>query len=180
MLGIYEYCGRQRCGKSTLMMCDLVSKVLGEFAPEDVYSNFRIKIDGVHCMCNAELISAVLGMKAEKVRHKVVMFDEVGQELKARSYTDKRQTEFVNFCWQMPKRDILLMYCSNPGNSADVIMRDATWQTVLPVYHEGLKREDDYIEASVIFNYDLRMMRGVRVYGVASVQELFDSFEPIE
>ena len=180
MLGIYEYCGIQRCGKSTLMVADLVNKLLGEYQPEDVFSNFRIFIEGINVMSNEALIERILRMKRDKERNKVIMFDEVGQELKARGYADKTQTEVVNFAWQMPKRGILLMYCSNIGNSADIILRDATWQTIMPRYFPGPERSQDYIEATVIFNYDCRMMRGVRIPGVARYQELFDSWEPIQ
>ena len=180
IVGIYEYCGIQRCGKSTLMMCDLVSKILEEYEPWEIYSNFWMNIDGVHCMNNQALMDEMLRMKHEKQRHKWILFDEVGQELKARSYMDKKQMEVVGIAWQMPKMGWGLSYCSNPGNSADIILRDATWATIMPNYRHGLKRSDDYIECSVIFNYDLRIARGIRVYGVSAVQDLFDSYQPIE
>ena len=180
MIGVYEYSGIQRCGKSTLMMCDLVNKLLPEYSASDVYANFTIKIEGVHCMENVELIDEIMRMKRDKVRHKVIMFDEAGQELKARGYTDKQQTEVVSFAWQMPKRSIVLMYCSNIGNSADIILRDATWQTILPRYFRGAVREDDYILADIIFNYDMRISRWNKISGFQKVQDLFDSLEAIE
>lgn len=178
---MYEYCGIQRSGKSTLMMADVQNKILpAGYRPEDVYANFRVFIEGVHCLSNEGMLEAILRMKRDKVRNKVLLFDEVGQELKARSFGDKVQTEVVSFAWQMPKRGILLLYCSNVGNSADIILRDATWVTVMPKYFHGVSRDDDFIRASVIFNYDCRIMRGVRVPGVWRYQRLFDSFEPIE
>ena len=181
MMGIYEYSGIQRCGKSTLMMRDLVEKILpAGYRSEDVYANFRIFLEGVHCLSNEAMVEAILRLKRDRARDKVLLFDEVGQELKARSYGDKLQTEVVSFAWQMPKRGILLLYCSNVGNSADIILRDATWVTVMPRYVHGVTRDEDYIKASVIFNYDCRVMRGVKVTGVARYQELFDSWEPIE
>lgn len=179
MMGVYEYCAPQREGKSTLMMCDLVVKCLPDFAPVDIYANFQVNIDGVNCLTNSGMIDAILQIKHDRVRHKVLMFDEVGQELKARAYMDKTQTEVVGFAWQMPKMDIILMYCSNPGNSADIIMRDATWQTIITKYNHGQTRELDTITADVIHNYDLKITRGIIVHGVYAVQCLFDSFAPI-
>ena len=179
MMGVYEYCAPQRQGKSTLMMADLVVKVLPEFSPEDIFANFQIMIDGVNCMDNSHLIEQILKFKYDRVRHKVILFDEVGQELKARGYMDKLQTEVVGYAWQMPKMDTILMYCSNPGNSADIILRDAAWQSIITRYVHGETREEDYIIADVIFNYDLKIQRGIIVRGVHTVQQLFDSFAPI-
>lgn len=181
MIGIYEYCGIQRCGKSTLMMCDTVCKLLSDgYEPEEINSNFMIKIPGVKCYGeNRLLIEEVLRWKREKVRHKVILFDECGQELRARSYMDKVQTEFVNFAWQMPKMDIVMMYCSNPGNSADIILRDATWFTIMPKYHKGLEHKDDFIEVTVIYNYERRIESGLVVSGFQGVQNLFDTYQPI-
>ena len=181
MIGVYEYCGIQRCGKSTVMMCDLVSKILpAGYRTQDIHANFSIKIPGVHCMHNDELIQKILAMKRTKVRNQVIMFDECGQELRARGYMDKVQTEVVGFTWQMPKMGWLFMYCSNVGNSADIILRDATWYTIMPRYYHGTTRLDDAIELSVIHNYDARITRGIWVRGFQGVQDLFDSYEPID
>lgn len=180
MIGIYEYCGIQRCGKSTLMLCDLL-RLLDEYRPDQVHSNFDIFIEGVHCYQeNDLLLEAILRMKRDSVRDQVILFDECGQELRARAYMDKRQTEVVNFAWQMPKMGIVLLYCSNPGNSADIILRDATWYTIMPKYHKGLTRVDDYIEVSVIFNYERRIMEGLTIHGFQQAQELFKTLQPIK
>lgn len=179
-IGLYEYCGIQRCGKSTMMVKDLVVKLLGQYDPSDVFANFRIFIDGVNCMETEALVQAVFRMKKDKLRHKIIMFDEAGQFLLARGYKNDEQTKFVSFAWQMPKRDIIMLYASNIGNSADVILRDATWLTVMPQYHAGQTREDDYIQSAIIYNYDCRIARGIITRGISKIQELFDSFEPIE
>ena len=179
--GVNEYCGIQRCGKSTLMVKDLVMKLIpAGYAPGDVYANFRIFVDGVHCLSTEALIEAVFRIKEDKERHKVILFDEAGQFLIARGYKDKEQTRFASFAWQMPKRDIVMLYGSNVGNSADVILRDATWLTIMPQYFPGPTREEDYIVSAVIYNYDGRTARGIVTPEVWRYQELFDSYEPIE
>lgn len=182
--GTYEYCGPPRCGKSTLMMRDLTCKLMSAYAPEDVYANFNIKIPGVHCLENKDLIEAVFQIKRNKERHKVILFDEVGQELKARESMNKVQTEYVSFAWQMPKRDIIQLYCSNPGNSADIILRLATCQTIVPSYHKefinGMRAwEEDWIEAGIIYNYEL-WVASWTIWNFWWVQTLFDTKEPIE
>lgn len=180
VVGVYEYCGKQRCGKSTLMMCDFVCKIMPYIRIEDVVSNFKIFIRGIKCLDNEGVIEEILRIKRDRERNKLIMFDEVGQELKARGYTDKVQTEIVNFAWQMPKRGIVLMYCSNPGNSADIILRKATWQTIMPRYVEGGSREEDYMMVDIIHNYDGEITSGIKVTGFQGVQNLFDSWQPIE
>lgn len=179
--GVYEYCGIQRCGKSTMMVKDMVTRLIPVgYMPDDIFANYRIFIPGVHCLSTEQLIAEVFNMKELKVRHKVISFDEVGQFMLAREYKSKEQTGFVSFAWQMPKRDIVMQYASNVGNSADLILRDATWVTVLPKYFVGASRELDYIESWVSFNYDCRVVMGIVTPGVAQYQALFDSYEPIE
>jgi len=164
-----------------MMVKDLVTRILpAGYKPENVWANFRIRILGVHCLETMDLVQAVFDMKSRKSRDQVIMFDEVGQFMVARGYKDKDQTAFVNFGWQMPKRNIIMQYASNVGNSADLILRDATWVTVLPKYFHGATREDDYIESWVAFNYDCRVVQGIVTPGVSRYQELFDSYEPIE
>ena len=190
MLSPVEYCAPQRQGKSTLMVRDMI-KLLPHYRPEDVYANFMIYIPGIHCLENKDLIEALFQVKRNKERHKIFLFDEVGQELRARESMNRVQTEAVTFAWQMPKRDITMLYCSNPGNSADIILRLATAQTVIPHYHKVLSpnlpdaerilevRRDDFIKAGVIFNWDRKgawwLIKNIAPYG-----ELFDTFAPIQ
>lgn len=190
MLNPVEYCAPQRQGKTTLMVRDLVS-ILPHYRPEDVFANFVINIPGVHCADNKDLLDAIFDIKRNKERHKVILFDEIGQELRARDSMNKIQTEIVTFAWQFPKRDITMLYCSNPGNSADVILRLATAQTLVTRYHKVNEwdlpdhrrtleiRMADYITAGVILNWDKRGGRK-RFNHIAPYGELFDSFEPIQ
>jgi hypothetical protein len=179
--GIYEWCGIPRCGKSTLMVKTLVEDFLpAGYLPEDVYANFRIFIDGVHCLSTRELIDAIFWMKEAKVRRKLVLFDEIGQFFGGRSYSDKEQTKCVNFSWQMPKRDIPFLFSSNIGNSADIVLRDVAYQTIMPKYFPGECREDAYISSTVIYNHECRVVKGIVSPHVFVWQRLFDSNEPIE
>lgn len=179
--GVYEYCGVPRCGKSTMMVKDLVSWVLanGRYDANKVWCNFVVDISGVHCLETEELIEQIFKIKASEEREHVMIFDEVGQFFMARSYKDRRQTDAVTFAWQIPKRGHILMYGSNVGNSADVILRDATQFTIMPRYFHGDRREDDYIEFALIKNYYGELIRGIRVPHVYRYQELFRSFEAI-
>lgn len=180
-MGLYEYTAPQRQGKNTLMQYDVEEKLLrdGGFKPEDVFCNYSMYIDGVNCMDTEHLIKRVFLMKVRKERHKVIIFDETGQFVVARESMKKWQIEFVLFCWQMPKLDIVLMYSDNPGNSADVIMRLATQVTLLPRYFHGLTRADDYIILDVIWNHDCQYEIGRRIDGVARWQGHFNTEEPV-
>lgn len=178
--GIYEYCGIQRCGKSTKMMYDLVVKLGKHFKPEDCISNFMIFIEGIEVYNNEDLLQRIVDMKNRKETHKVVLYDECGQSLMARGYKKEIQTEIVSFAWQFPKRDLIWLYGSNIGNSTDIILRDATWVSVMPHYFSGETRDKDYIISDIIFNYDARVIRGVVTHGVCVVQEYYDTEEPID
>jgi len=162
------------------MIRDLICKLLPIYGPENVLSNFPIFIPGITCLDNRSLIEAIFEIKRKKERHKVILFDEVGQELKARgSALNKVQTEVVNFAWQMPKRDIILQYCSNPGNSADIILRLAAWQTIMPTYYHAPVRADEYITCAVLYNYEL-WIAWWTIRNVAPFQNFFSTTEPIE
>lgn len=179
--GLYEYCGKQRSGKSTLMVRDCVKKLVavGPWKMSDVYCNFTVFHPEVHCLENKALLRTIMEFKAKDVRDKIIMLDEAGQELKARGYMDKEQTEVVSFCWQMPKMNIVLLWCSNPGNSGDVILRDATGHTVMPQYHEGRTRAEDYITAHIIDNYGCTIQSGIYIPDIHEYQEMFDTLEPV-
>lgn len=175
---VQEYCAPQREGKSTLLVRDIV-KLTRLYRPEDIIGNFPIFIPGITAVENKDLIDAVFEIKRKKLRHKIIYFDEVGQELRAREAMNKVQTEFVTFAWQMPKRDITLLYCSNPGNSADIILRLATRQTIMPKYVHGRTRDEDYMRVWVINNYELRISEW-RVWNLVPFQDLFDSDAPVD
>lgn len=180
--GIYEYCGVQRSGKSTLMVRDTCLKILPFYNPSDIICNFPIFLSGIKWYETNDLIDYILYIRMRKLRHKVIIMDEAGQSLTARGFKDKRQTDLVNFLWQFPKRDIILLYASNPGNSTDIIMRLATTCTILPRYTHGVlpDRSDDYITADIIFNNLMEVRRDLIIRDIAKYQSLFDSYQPIE
>lgn len=178
--GTTEYTGIQRCGKTTMMVHDYVDKLMWYYEPCDVYANFRIYIDGINCMDTQALVGEMLRIKREKIRHKLFLFDETGQFWIARRWNKDEQIEAVNFVWQMPKRDIMLSVCTNVGNSADVIIRDGMWITVMCDFVRAERREDDYIDFAVSWNYDAVYEDGWILPAVWRYQELFDTNEPIE
>jgi len=181
ILGVYEYWGIQRVGKSTVMVRDMLRLVsFHGFDFTDVLANFRVFIDGVRCGSSEWLMEEIMKIIAGKIRGKLVLFDELGQFLGARGWKEKYQTKLANSLWQFPKRNLIFMYSDNVGNSADVIIRDATWETIAPQFYSGENREGDYIVASVIKNYMAEIVRGIVIPGVYAYQRLFDSFEPIE
>lgn len=178
IIGIYEYCGVQRCGKSTMLVADLL-RIQDEHPSFPVYCNFECYIPGVKILSNDDMVDNILRIKRDKVRNVIILFDELSQVLSGRGYSNKVQTEVASFLWQMPKRGIILLYTSNIGKSVDLIIRDATWFTIMPNYKPGLTREGDWIEFFIIDNYGLRMSRG-ELHNIIDLQGLFDSFAPIE
>lgn len=184
---IYEYCARQRMGKTTLMVADLANKLLSPdydygYIPDEVHCNFSLFIPGVHCWTNEQMLEILMKAKKERWRHKVYLVDECSQPplFYARNTSDKTQTELVTSLWQMPKLGCNMLYTSNIGNSVDVQQRDATWYTIMPYkYHHDLTdRRNEYIIYRVIACYD--MWCGDWRYNYpAETQKLFDSFKPI-
>lgn len=117
---------------------------------------------------------------AARERNIALIFDEVGQFMLARGYKDKRQTEFVKHAWQMPKRGWIMQYASNVGNSADIILRDATWVTICPHYVKGPTHYDDYIRFGVLYQYKRKKVTGLVLRNPWYWQQFFDSDQPID
>lgn len=184
---VIEYCGPPRVGKSTLMVADLLLKLLSDdyaFAYErnEVYANFWVDIKGINCCDNEKMLWTMTKSRKEQWLHKVWMVDEASQPplFYARNSRDVLQTELVTSLWQMPKKGMTCMYTSNLGNSVDVQMRDATFMTVMPDIHypKELPREEQYINFTIIHDYELWVQEETFLKP-AWVQNYFDSFKPV-
>lgn len=179
---VVEYCGRQRQGKTTLMVADLVYKALSpdyefQFKPHEVYANFQINLPGVNCYSNDKMLEWLTWARRRNLEHVCLLLDECSQPplFYARNSMDRLQTALVTSAWQMPKRQWLFLYSSNIGNSVDVQLRDATWLTIMPLeYHHGATRELDYIDFAVIHAYEV-WTDNLIFTGCKDIQELFDS-----
>jgi hypothetical protein len=178
--GLYEYCAAQRQGKNTLMQRDLMEKILLLYRPDQIWANYHIYIEGIHCLETDALINKAFELKEKEIRDQVFLFDESGQFLIARHSFNKTQTKFVLMSWQMPKMGWLLLYADNPGNSADAILRLATTVTILPRYYHGAQRMEDYIIADIIWDQDCLIERGRQLGGVAFYQRFFNTREPVK
>lgn len=185
-VGIYEYCGIQRTGKTTLMVADLVLKLLNgragyDYKPDEVFVNFTIRIDGINCVNNTDMLRILTRAKNERWRHKVYVVDECSQPplFYARNSRDKLQTELVTSLWQVPKLDSVFLYTSNVGNSVDVQQRDATWFTVMPLkLHRDQTGKPSRIDYRVISGYEM-WVQDESLLTVPEIQSLFDSREPV-
>ena len=179
--GVYEYWGIQRVGKTTVMVRDIL--MLNEYsgyAWDEFYTNFKVFIPGVHCMNSQALMETILQTMKDKIPHRVFVFDELGQFLGARNYRDLYQTKIANSLWQFPKRDLIFMYSDNVGNSADIVIRLATWEVIAPRFYSGKTRDKDYIIVDVIKNYMCETVRGIVIPEVNYYQRLFDTRQPID
>lgn len=185
---VYEYCGIQRSGKSTLMVADTMNNFLNPYAgydykPDEVYCNFWLDIDGVNCCNNEQMLHVLTKARKEKWRHKIYIVDECSQPplFYARNSRDTLQTQLVTSLWQMPKLGCQMLYSSNIGNSVDVQMRDATWYSILPIkyYHNPADRSKEYILYRVVHGYEIWERDMIYRYP-ALTQQYFDSFKPID
>ncbi len=182
---IYEYCGVWRSGKTTLMVADLMNKLLNpaiySYVPGEVYANYFIDIRGVNCIDNEHMLWVLTKAREEKWRHKVFCVDECSQPplFYARNARDKLQTELVTSLWQMPKLFDVFLYSSNIGNSVDVQQRDATCMTIMPLsYNKNEERSLETIDYRVINAYE-RWFYDERYLFPAETQKYFDSFRPV-
>lgn len=179
---VIEYCGIQRSGKSTLMTLDALRMCLPpyDYKPDEIYANYNINIDGIHCINNEQMLIVLTKAREEKWRHKIFLIDECSQPplFYARNTRDVSQTMLVTSLWQMPKLDCNCFYSSNVGNSVDIQMRDATWYIVLPHYKKGITREEDIIEFCVAHAYECWFSDFTFKHSHI-IQRYFDSFQPI-
>lgn len=179
--GIYEYWQIQREGKTTLMMRDMLRlNTFHGFEWPRFHTNFRVYIPGVNSYHSRDLLQRIAQAIRDKETHLVFVFDELGQFLGARTYMQEFQTEIANDLWQFPKRDLIFMYSDNIGLSADKVIRLATWESIMPHYYHGPTREEDYIVADVIKNYQREIVRGIVIPYVWLYQRLFNTREPID
>lgn len=185
---VVEYCGIQRKGKSTLMVADIVLVFMNKrvrplyYLPDEVYCNYPLHIDGVHCGTNEQMISWLQKAREDKWEHKLFSLDEASQPplFYARNTKDKLQTELVTSLWQTPKLKCTFLYSDNIGNSVDVQQRDATWYSVLLLeYNDHCNPDFISIDYRVVSNYGL-WFDDYTLEHVAIIQELFDSFAPIK
>lgn len=188
--GSYEYLGVQRTGKSTLMTDDYLRRVLPQAPDRPVVANYWIDLPrhvNYTLVDNDTMVQIILWVKAKGLRDWIFLFDEMGQRLGARSWASKEQTEIANFMWQVPKRGHLWLYSDNPGNSVDVVIRDATQFTLVPRYI-GPKNpftaprselEAAYLKFWIIDNHQCKLQRGVIRRDIYWTQRHFDTNQPI-
>lgn len=186
MDNIYEYCGVQRTGKTTLMVADIMNKVLNpaimSYVPSEVYCNYYLDIDGVNVVDNEKMLWVLTKARLEGWQHKVFSVDECSQPplFYARNTRDKVQTDLVTSIWQMPKKFCIMQYSSNIGNSVDVQQRDATATVIMPLrYNRNEKRELETIDYRVMNQYE-RWFYDERYKYPAETQKYFDSFKPVK
>lgn len=185
--GIYEIFGLQRIsGKTTLMTGITVNRLMnlnletleprndqeGFYKPEDVIVNYPIFIPGIKALTNEEWFETVSKIKRDGIRHKLILGDELNSILLARNTRDISQAEFAVYVWQMPKMDNMLIWTNNQLTGVDVIIRDGTWNTIMPLYY------GTYLRFTVIHNYGTQTKKGLIYTGVERTQALFDSYAP--
>lgn len=184
-VGIYEFLGIQRTGKSTLMTHILLNILLNpeyyDYRPFEVIANYTIDIDDINCLRSEQMIDYFIKVYEERIRHRIWVIDEASQPpwFYARNTKDKRQTKGALSFWQQPKRRSPILYSDNIGNSVDIQQRDATWFTIIPV--ELIRGNDGKPYAltfRIIANYEMWFADYV-TYGIDLTQKLFDTYEPI-
>lgn len=186
--GIYEYSGKARIGKSTLMIADCVLKLLNRsflgawaYVPSEVYSNLWFDIDGIHYHHSEDMLGVLTRARKERWVHKVYIVDECSQPplFYARNTRDKLQTDLVTSLWQMPKLGCHMLYGSNLGNSVDIQQSHATWYSILPYkYIHGEIRCKDLIKFVVCNSRDLEKRKMV-FHRPDIIQSIFNSFKPV-
>ena len=175
---IVEYSGAQRSGKSTLLVRDIArTKYL--FPECNILTNFRLDLPDTTTFSSDNLIQEILRIKRDKLRKIIIGFDELSQVLTGRGYSNKLQTDVSSFLWQMPKREIALFYTSNLGKSVDLIIRLATFWTLLPIYFPGSNRLNDYILYRLI-RRDCPPWEDRIATNLVPIQNLFNTREEIE
>lgn len=181
-VGIYEFLGIQRTGKSLMMTSFLLNHVLMDYGytPEETYLNYTLAIDGVNCMRSEPMIELFIRSYDERITHKVWVIDEASQPpwFYARNTKDKRQTKGALSFWQQPKRRSPILFSDNIGNSVDIQQRDATWYTIMPMGLTWEDRKPVSVDIRVISNYEM-WYADYRYYGITIARELYDDREPI-
>ena len=187
--GIYEIFGLQRKAYKTTLMTGLVIDKYMDYSiwtlepkgnsgywykPEDIVINYPIFIEGIKSLDNEHWIFEVTRIKRQGIRHKLIVGDELNSILLSRNTRDMTQAEFAVYVWQMPKMDCNLLWTNNQLTGVDLIIRDGTWNTLMPIGYP----DENLIRFAHIHNYgNPNIPPERRVYNdVKRTQELFDSY----
>lgn len=181
-VGIYEFLGIQRTGKSLMMTAFMLNHIMPDFGikPEKVFINYTLDIDGINCMSSEPMLYRFIKSHLELETGVIFGIDEASQPpwFYARNTRDKRQTLGALAFWQCPKRRKPILFSDNIGNSVDVQQRDATWYTIMPVNILWEHGKPEAIIIRIISNYEMWFADYV-YYGITIARELYDSREPI-
>ena len=88
------------------------------------------------------------------------------------------QAQFAVYVWQMCKDDTNFFWTNNQLTGVDVIIRDGTWETIMPTFDE----KNNKIHYAVIHNYGNPNIPPNRecFNDPFRVQELFDSYASVK
>lgn len=181
-VGIYEFLGIQRTGKSLMMTSFLLNHVLFDYGytVNEVFANYTIEVDGINCMRSNPMVDRFIKAYDDMETHLVWCIDEASQPpwFYARNTRDKRQTKGALAFWQCPKRRNPVLFSDNIGNSVDIQQRDATWFTIMPIDIIWEHGKPEAVIIRVISNYEMWYSDYI-YYGITIARELYDDREPI-
>lgn len=183
-IGVYEYIGVQRSGKSTEMTKILLDKILdpnlkNPYQPHEIFCNYYIDIKGINCGDNEMVCHYMTTAWLNNWKHIVFVVDEASQLFLARNSKDLSQSELCKTVWQMPKKDTVFLYSSNPGKTVDKMLRDGTWTTIVTRWiKEHPITGQPAISLKIIKNYENKSFK-IWSHDVTWIHNFFDSHQPI-
>lgn len=127
--------GFQGSGKGLSMVAaDLEHLCFDGYSPDDVYVNYKLNIDGVHCLNNKQMVKFITDMVNEGLKHKLVNITEADRVFPARFWQRAEQTEALIGLWQDEKLFNIIYYDAHAGTGVDVTLRNVRQIAWLPQY----------------------------------------------
>lgn len=141
----------------------------------ECFGNVAVSLDGYQALSSMGIRSVMRALVTKKLRHKVVLIDEINRVYPARFWSDKDRTMELLSVWQDEKCFHWIIYTTHVGTSVDVLIREATQIILVPKFD----READEVRLSVINSLDLECHEEV-IPQVSRFFSVYDRWQPVE
>ena len=139
--------GQQDCGKTaSIVAADLEHMTWDGYRPDEVYCNFKLKVPGVNCLNNKQMVAFITDTVKNGIKHKIINITEADRVFPARFWQSREQTEALIGLWQDEKLFNLVYYDAHSGTGVDVTLRNVRQIAWIPKYNKA----KDLIKVHVI------------------------------
>lgn len=172
---IIEVCGKQGCGKSSLVASLVFNFLRRGYEERDLIANCMFPLfGGYRKVDNKGMIRFLREFVEKGERNKIIVCEEIDKVFAARLWSGKEQTETATNIWHMRKMGNQFIYTSHLGKVTDVIVRNEVNICYMPEYDERRNQ----LRVAVL-DADYNEVGRCMLSNVSKYFNMFESYEPI-